>query len=89
MDTGNTAWILMSAAMVLLMTPGLAFFYGGLVRERQVINTRRHRRLASAGDDARDDSIEYASMLDAYLVQDFAALYEMECERDGIDPGSG
>ncbi len=39
MDTGNTAWILMASAMVLLMTPGLAFFYGGLVRERQVVNT--------------------------------------------------
>ena len=40
MDTGNTAWILMSAAMVLLMTPGLAFFYAGLVRERNAINLR-------------------------------------------------
>ena len=39
MDTGNVAWILMASAMVLLMTPGLAFFYGGLVRERHVINT--------------------------------------------------
>ncbi|MHC4990114.1 MAG: ammonium transporter [Planctomycetota bacterium] len=39
MDTGNTAWILMCGALVLLMTPGLAFFYGGLVGEKQVINT--------------------------------------------------
>ncbi|MHC5113870.1 MAG: ammonium transporter [Planctomycetota bacterium] len=39
MDTGNTAWILVCSALVLLMTPGLAFFYGGLVREKQVINT--------------------------------------------------
>ncbi len=39
MDTGNTAWILTSIALVLLMTPGLAFFYCGLVRERQVVNT--------------------------------------------------
>lgn len=39
MDTGNTVWVLISAALVLLMTPGLAFFYGGLVRQRQVINT--------------------------------------------------
>ena len=57
--------------------------------ERQVINTRRHRRLASAGEDSRDDSIEYASMLDAYLAEDFAALYAMECERDGIETDSG
>jgi len=39
MDTGNTAWLLMSIALVLLMTPGLAFFYGGLVRQRQAVNT--------------------------------------------------
>ena len=39
MNEGSTAWILISIALVLLMTPGLAFFYGGLVREKQVINT--------------------------------------------------
>lgn len=38
-DTGDTAWILTSAALVLLMTPGLAFFYGGLVRGKNVLNT--------------------------------------------------
>lgn len=37
-DTGDTAWILASAALVLLMTPGLAFFYGGMVRARGVLN---------------------------------------------------
>ncbi len=37
MDTGNTAWVLMSAAMVLFMTPGLAFFYGGMVRSKNVL----------------------------------------------------
>ncbi len=39
MDSGDTAWVLASAALVLLMTPGLAFFYGGLVREKNVIAT--------------------------------------------------
>ena len=39
MDTGSTAWVLMSTALVLLMTPGLAFFYGGLVRAANVLNT--------------------------------------------------
>ena len=34
LDTGNTAWVLTSAAMVLLMIPGLAFFYGGMVRSK-------------------------------------------------------
>ena len=38
MDTGDTAWVLMSAALVLLMTPGLAFFYGGMVRSKSVLN---------------------------------------------------
>ena len=38
-DTGDTAWMLISSALVLLMTPGLAFFYGGLVRSRNVLNT--------------------------------------------------
>ncbi len=37
-DTGNTAWVLTSAALVLLMTPGLAFFYGGMVRAKSVLN---------------------------------------------------
>ncbi|WP_058998335.1 ammonium transporter [Leptolyngbya sp. NIES-2104] len=36
---GDTAWMLVSAALVLLMTPGLAFFYGGFVRSRNVLNT--------------------------------------------------
>ncbi|WP_370587946.1 ammonium transporter [Trichocoleus sp. FACHB-591] len=38
-DTGDTAFVLVSSALVLLMTPGLAFFYGGLVRSRNVLNT--------------------------------------------------
>lgn len=38
-NSGDTAWMLISSAMVLLMTPGLAFFYGGLVRSRNVLNT--------------------------------------------------
>ncbi|MFT4127773.1 MAG: ammonium transporter [Gordonia sp. (in: high G+C Gram-positive bacteria)] len=37
-DPGDTAWILTSAALVLLMTPGLAFFYGGLSRGKSVLN---------------------------------------------------
>ena len=37
-DTGDTAWMLASAALVLLMTPGLALFYGGMVRSKSVLN---------------------------------------------------
>jgi Amt family ammonium transporter len=39
LDTGDTAWVLASSALVLLMTPGLAFFYGGLVRSKNMLNT--------------------------------------------------
>ncbi|MET8426054.1 ammonium transporter [Nocardia sp. NPDC004860] len=37
-NTGDTAWMLASSALVLLMTPGLAFFYGGMVRSKNVLN---------------------------------------------------
>ncbi len=37
-NSGDTAWVLISAALVLLMTPGLAFFYGGMVRAKGVLN---------------------------------------------------
>ena len=39
LDTGTTAFMLVSAMLVLLMTPGLAFFYGGLSRRKNVVNT--------------------------------------------------
>ncbi len=42
MNTGDTAWILMSTGLVMLMTPGLAFFYGGLVRTKNVLSTIMH-----------------------------------------------
>jgi Amt family ammonium transporter len=38
LDAGDTAWMMTSCAMVLLMTPGLAFFYGGLVRRKNVLS---------------------------------------------------
>ncbi len=38
-DTGDTAWLLVSTALVLVMTPGLAFFYGGMVRKKNMIST--------------------------------------------------
>jgi Amt family ammonium transporter len=41
-SAGDTAWVLMSAALVMLMTPGLAFFYGGLVRRKNVLSTIMH-----------------------------------------------
>ncbi|MBT6431825.1 MAG: ammonium transporter [Deltaproteobacteria bacterium] len=39
LNAGDTSWMLMSTALVMLMTPGLAFFYAGLVKKRNVVNT--------------------------------------------------
>jgi Amt family ammonium transporter len=41
-DSGDTAWILISAALVMLMTPALGFFYGGLVGKKNVLSTLTH-----------------------------------------------
>ncbi len=38
-NTGDTAWLLISTALVMLMTPGLAFFYGGMVRRKNALST--------------------------------------------------
>lgn len=47
-NTGDTAWILVSAALVMLMTPGLALFYGGMVRARNVLNMLMQSYIAIA-----------------------------------------
>jgi Amt family ammonium transporter len=47
-DTGNTAWLLVSAALVLLMTPGLAFFYAGMVNRKNVVSTLLQNYVALA-----------------------------------------
>lgn len=47
-DTGTTAWMLTSTALVLLMVPGLALFYGGLVRTKNVLGTMMHSFVAMA-----------------------------------------
>ena len=41
-DSGDTAWLLVSTALVMLMTPGLALFYGGMVRRKNVLGTMMH-----------------------------------------------
>ena len=48
MDSGHTAWMLTASALVLLMTPGLAFFYGGLVRARNTVSTIMYSFVAIA-----------------------------------------
>ncbi|MBI5831183.1 MAG: ammonium transporter [Armatimonadetes bacterium] len=47
-NTGDTAWVLASAALVLFMTPGLALFYAGMVRRKNVLGTLLHSFIAMA-----------------------------------------
>ena len=51
-DSGDTAWVIVSSALVLLMLPGLALFYGGMVRSKNVLSTTMHSlsALAIIGD---------------------------------------
>jgi len=46
LNTGDTAWMLVSSALVLFMIPGLAFFYGGMVRQKNVLSTIMHSFVA-------------------------------------------
>src|SRR5438552_2683636 len=47
-DDGDTAWMLMSTGLVLLMVPGLALFYGGMVRRKNILGTMMHSMVALA-----------------------------------------
>jgi ammonium transporter, Amt family len=47
-DSGSTAWMLTSSALVLLMVPGLALFYGGMVRRKNILTTMMHSFVAIA-----------------------------------------
>jgi Amt family ammonium transporter len=48
LDTGDTAWMLLATALVMLMTPGLALFYGGMVRKKNVLGTMMQSLMALA-----------------------------------------
>src|SRR5207247_5232728 len=48
LDSGDTAWMLVSTGLVLLMVPGLALFYGGMVRRKNVLGTMMHSMVALA-----------------------------------------
>src|SRR5438132_7300091 len=47
-NEGDTAWMLVSTALVLLMVPGLALFYGGMVRRKNILGTMMHSMVALA-----------------------------------------
>src|SRR5512134_910416 len=46
MNSGDTAWVLISSALVMLMVPGLALFYAGMVRRKNVLGTMMHSMAA-------------------------------------------
>jgi Amt family ammonium transporter len=46
LNSGDTAWMLMSTGLVLLMVPGLALFYGGMVRRKNILGTMMHSMVA-------------------------------------------
>src|SRR5262245_18847712 len=48
LNEGDTAWMLVSTGLVLLMVPGLALFYGGMVRRKNVLGTMMHSMVALA-----------------------------------------
>jgi Amt family ammonium transporter len=48
LDSGDTAWLLVSTGLVLLMVPGLALFYGGMVRRKNILGTMMHSMVALA-----------------------------------------
>ena len=54
-DPASTAWLLVATALVLLMTPALAFFYGGLVRAKNVLSTM----MMSVGEPSSRPSIRW------------------------------
>ena len=56
-DTGDTAWVLISAALVFFMTPGLALFYGGMVRSKNVLTTISAAPVAEATRTPSDGAI--------------------------------
>ena len=59
-DSGSTAWMLASSALVLLMVPGLALFYGGMVRRKNVLTTMMMSFVAMAIIGVQWVSVGYA-----------------------------
>src|SRR5215472_13775944 len=60
LNSGDTAWMLMASALVLLMTPGLALFYGGMVRRKNVLSTMMYSFFAMGLVTAQGVVVGYA-----------------------------
>ncbi|HZT82555.1 MAG TPA: hypothetical protein VFA26_20165, partial [Gemmataceae bacterium] len=68
-DAGDTAWMLMSAALVMLMMPGLALFYGGMVRRKNILATMMHTMVALAVVGVYWVAVGYALAFGPPLIQ--------------------
>src|SRR5438105_15427928 len=90
-NSGDTAWLLVSTALVMLMTPGLALFYGGMVQGRNVLSTFMHSFFALAIVSLQWVVIGYSLAFGAThhgLIGgfDFAALRTVGTEAHGTVP---
>ena len=91
MNQADTAWMLISTALVLLMTPALAFFYGGLVRSKNALNTMMMSNPAQLGIQgvAVLASIVYSGALTFVLLKLIGAVVPLrtdaEEESTGLD----
>ena len=100
MDSGNIAWMLAASALVLFMTPGLAFFYGGLVRARNVVSTIMYSFIAMGVVSIVwvlwGYSLAFGTgtgFLDGQFIGDFSRLglngIDVQTTTGGIAPGGG
>ena len=85
LNTGDTAWMLVSSALVLLMLPGLALFYGGMVRQKNVLSTIMHSLIG------RDDAAHHGVITETFGhfkgVPIVRRLLHHDVERDQTLPG--
>ena len=91
-DTGSTAFMLVCTMLVLLMTPGLAFFYGGLSRRKNVVNTALDvaDSLSEAGISARVVDMRWAKPIDTDAVAQAASCkLVVTLEEGALDGGAG
>jgi len=91
MESGHIAWMVTASALVLLMTPGLAFFYGGLVRARNTINTIMYSFIAMGVDSIVwvlwGYSLAFGEGND--LIGDFSAIGLSGIDINDVYPGYG
>ena len=86
---GDVAWVLLSAALVMLMTPGLAFFYGGMVRSGSVLNMLISWRPPAAASlrpqecgNARRRDPEFASFRERIQEHELAHVLQLDHGRE-------